>query len=710
MKANTKEATVTSNIPSTVRSKKMGINAKSMRHVLGMLSNVYKDRELAVIREYYTNGLDAHAAAKVDRPVLVTLPTWDEPVYKVQDFGVGMTEDTLFDVYADYGTSSKQDTNEERGHFGLGAKSAFSIATQFTVISIKDGLQTTALFSKAQDGSFDANIMSSVPTSEENGTTVKIPVHSNMETFVDKAHKFFQFSPRGTVLVDGVEPDYFLENTERLHNPKKPEMEIYVQSKTEGTSYVIMGSVPYALTQENIASSLKRLNVTASAGFLRMPKYMVAPIGDVELTPDREGLMSTDVTNNLIDSHMDFLVNDLRELAQKELDTTETLEDFFKVYKRWNDIISIPCKWNGEEVPKDIRTKKYMRQIERSGWGSSSHTETMYLSLDSWRKFIVVSGYSADDYKKVNSYISPYMTAKGMNDADFIITDEEEFLDNKWLKRSSRFTFVKAEDLIAIGKEQRKKERAPRAAGTKEKIKYPVIFLEDEELRWVDYDVIPDGVHFLDASDLRKNSDALEYIRGQYGYPYDHHISESYRNVFTCVTGAKEIVLLSKTRTLGAFQKRVPNAINILDDIKNTAQGAPNLLSPDVMKYFALNESGWRKVLKSTGIDKQISSVKDPYIYNIVIPDDNVKKKFDQYEDIFRAIKWFDAENVPQVSNIRYASTPQDVNSYITTLDKKYPLVAALNMYSLKPSSVDHIIKYLNMVHRETLIDAVTNS
>lgn len=710
MKANTKEALVTTNIPSSVRSKKMGINAKSMKHVLKLLSNVYKDRELAVIREYYTNGLDAHAAAKIKRPVLVTLPTWDDPVYKVQDFGVGMTEDTLFDVFADYGTSSKQDTNEELGHFGLGAKSGFSIASQFTVISIKDGIQTTVLFSKAQDGSFDASVMSSVPTSEGNGTTVKIPVQTNMDVFVSKAHKFFAYSPNGTVLVDGVEPEYLLDSMEKLENPKNPDMEIYVKSRSEGTSYVIMGSVPYSLTQDEIAASLKRLGVTASAGFLRMPKFMVAPIGDVELTPDREGLMSTDITNGFIDRHMDFLVNDLRELAQKEMDAAKDLEDFFAIHKRWDDIVNVPRKWNGEDVPLDLRTKKYMRKIERPSWGSASHTETMYLALNSRMKYTIVTGIAAEDYKKVNSYITPYMTAQGLHDADFIISDEEEFINNKWLKLSERFTFVKAEDLIEIGKEQRKKERAPRKAGTKQKIQYPVIFLEDEELRWVDYDLIPDGVHYLDAADLNKSSDALDYIRGEYSYQYDHDLAQGYKKAFETVTDAKEIVLLAKTRTLSAFQKRVPNAHSIAEGIRAAAQEAPTLLTSDVTTFNALNESGWRKVLKSTGIDKDISVIEDPAIFKIVVPDDHVVKKFEKFQAIESAVKWFGVVGISFQSNYRWAPTPQHVTDYVEALNKKYPLISSLNLYSLRPSIVEHIVKYLNMVHRETLLDEVTKS
>jgi hypothetical protein len=38
----------------------------------------------------------------------------------------------------------------------------------------------------------------------------------------------------------------------------------------------------------------------------------------------------------------------------------------------------------------------------------------------------------------------------------------------------------------------------------------------------------------------------------------------------------------------------------------------------------------------------------------------------------------------------------------VEKLDAKYPLVSALNAWSLKRNGVKHVVKYLNMVHEDS--------
>jgi len=710
LKINTVEASVRTNIPKTARKKKMGVSEKGMLHVVRLLSNLYKDPELAVIREYYTNAIDAHKEAGVLQPVLVSLPTWDNPVYTVQDFGVGMSEDTLYNVYSEYGESSKQESDEFVGAFGLGSKSAFAIATQFTVVSVKDGLKTTGLASKAGDGSFDFVIISSVPTTEGNGTTIKVPVKSNLDTFRSTASTFFQYSPPGSVLVDGREPEYRLKTIPRMENPKNPDMELYIRAKIEGPSYVIMGMVPYELSHSEIDASLGRLKVKASKGFSRMPKYIVAPIGSVDLTPAREGLMFTDMTNNFIDAHISFLVNDLKDIAQAEMNTANTLEEFLGTYKRWNDIVEVPRIWNGEVVPKEVSSTKFFRTIERSSWGTASHAETNYLYLDRTTKYIVITGYSADDYKKVNNYLTPYMTSEGLSHVDFLITDEQEFIDNKWLKLSSRFTFVSGADVIEKGKAQRKKERGTvKKNPNPEKMAYPVIFMEDEELRWTPYDEIPEDAAYLSAEDVESGSYFSDWIKGIYSSSWtDRDLHEEYVTNFQTVTDEQVIVLLGKSRKLDAFQKRCPAITkNIKQDILNTIASSEALITPDVLRFHRLSSSGWGNVLKATGIDKNISRISDPYLYQIVVPKPEIGKAVKRYDSIRTAARFFRVNGSKWLNDLGYHQAPQDVAEWTKKLDDKYPLIGHIALGRVGKTQVEHIIKYLNMIHLETLDDAV---
>jgi hypothetical protein len=673
-----------------------------MRHILGLLTNLYNDRELAVIREYYTNALDAHSQAGVTRPVLVTLPTWDKPNYIVQDFGVGMDEDTLFEVYGEYGESTGRDSNDIVGGFGLGSKSAYTIAKAFTVMSVKDGMRTTAHYSKTAHGVYDTDIIDTRATTEPNGTTVNIPVGvDDLSVFISKANKFFSYSAPGSVLIYGKEPANALESAERLLNPKNPDMMVYLKPRTNGDSFVIMGNVPYYLSNNEVILSLRRLGVSASDSFVRMPKFFTVPIGSVDISPNREGLQMTDMTNAEIDKHISFIVNDLQEIAKKDMDKADNLEEFFESFARWNQMVTVPKMYKGETVPNEIKTSSEARIITKSSWSNASHTETAWVQTKVGSQRLIVTGYNADTYKKVNNYLTPYMTAEGISNLTFIISDADDLVDNKWIKFSKHFDVISGDDLIEIGRAQRKKERqaASKANGTdkKTKIRYPILFVDEAEIRWVDHDEIDSKTPYLQVSDLSTGADMGDFIKGVYkSFNYDRSVSDTMTDYFELVTDAKEIILLSNTRTVKALLQRVKETTPLIDEIKVAASAANTVITPELVKYHAVKESSWHRFLLNSGIDKMVKDVKDPEIIEIITPTSKTLEDYKKYDTTKNALKWFHYHGIPAIT---YIDTSQDRT--VITLNKKYPLVDSLNAWSLKPTGVKHIVKYFNFIHEE---------
>lgn len=705
MKIETVEATITSNIPEG-RKRRVGVSTKGMAHIMGLLTNLYNDRELAVIREYYTNALDAHSmVGNTTDAVRITLPTWDKPNYVVQDFGVGMDEDTLFDIYGEYGESTGRDSNDIVGGFGLGSKSAYSISNQFTVTSIKDGRKTVALFSKEAHGAYDVDIINSLPTSDRNGTTVSIPINVNVGMFNSKAHKFFSYSKPGTVLVDGKQPVYALDNADHLDNPKDPDMLIFLKPKTHGESYVIMGSVPYHLSESEINLSLDRLGVRhASQGFIRMPKYFPVPIGSVDISPNREGLQMTDKTNALIDKYLSFIVNDLQEIAKKDIDKAENLEEIYEAHSKWNDIITVPLEYKGEKVPTEINFPEDHRIIVKTGYSNASHTETSWINTKVRGPRIVVTGLAADKYKKVNGYLTPYMAAQDLSGMTFIITDDKDVLTNKWFKMSQHFTFMPADDIIEIGRAHRKQERlaASKVNGSaaKSKIKYPVFFVEEAEVRWLDHDEIDSKTPYLQASDFTNFSDMSGLIKGVYkAINYDRSVEDRLTEYFELVTDAKEVIFLSNTRTVKALEQRVKETTPLIDDIKQKATTVQTYVTPDLVKHHAVKQSYWHRFLVNAGIDKLIHEVKDPVIVEMITPTAKTLEDYKRFETVTGAFDYLHYYGMPVLNKIDVSK-----DTTVATLEKKYPLIDSLNVWSLKPKTVRHVVKYMNVVHEESLL------
>lgn len=188
---------------------RMSIDQESLAHIMNLLTDLYSDRQMAVIREYASNALDSHIEAGNPDPIEVTLPTSFNPNLIITDRGVGLTVDDMRDIYSMYGRSTKRDTNDAVGMLGLGCKSGLTYALSFTVTAVKNGVRTVAVVTKDSDGVGIIKILDTMATDEPNGVTVSIPVDSyDISSFRYKADQLFKFWKPGTVLVNGEEPEF----------------------------------------------------------------------------------------------------------------------------------------------------------------------------------------------------------------------------------------------------------------------------------------------------------------------------------------------------------------------------------------------------------------------------------------------------------------------------------------------------------------------
>ena len=84
-------------------------------------SGLYSDKVRAVLREIGCNAHDAHVAAgSPSRPFLVKLPNALDDRFYIQDWGPGLSHDEVMQLYTTYFASTKQDSNDYTGAFGLG--------------------------------------------------------------------------------------------------------------------------------------------------------------------------------------------------------------------------------------------------------------------------------------------------------------------------------------------------------------------------------------------------------------------------------------------------------------------------------------------------------------------------------------------------------------------------------------------------------------
>src|SRR5688572_5220957 len=76
-------------------------------------ADLYSDRIGSLTREQTTNCADDHRLIRQARPFDVHLPNNFEDVISVRDYGPGLSQEEIIDIYAVYFKSSKRDSNAQ---------------------------------------------------------------------------------------------------------------------------------------------------------------------------------------------------------------------------------------------------------------------------------------------------------------------------------------------------------------------------------------------------------------------------------------------------------------------------------------------------------------------------------------------------------------------------------------------------------------------
>lgn len=326
----------TRNVESTMTGEavRMSIAAGAEAHIMSVLTNLYEDPEAAIVREYSTNGYDAHIEAGVDRAIEVSTPTALSPFLKVRDYGCGLSVDDIHSIYSQYGASTKRGTNEQVGMLGLGCKSALTYADQFTLTSVKNGTRVVVVVGRDEDGAGTMTVMDTRATDEPEGTEVMIPAKRH-NAIAHKAAEFFSYWPEGSVLLDGKQPKRFdgLKLTDSL----------YIVEKS-GEDRVVMGNVAYPTTIDLGIS--RRFSLVA-----------FVPIGSVTFPPAREALMDTAKTRATLEQiAADYKAN-IGGVIQREVDAAASPADALRVVIKWANYVpeasrkAAAYNYKGQSIP-----------------------------------------------------------------------------------------------------------------------------------------------------------------------------------------------------------------------------------------------------------------------------------------------------------------------------------------------------------------------
>jgi hypothetical protein len=357
------------------------LNSAKLYSVLS--DKIYTDKVLAPIRELLCNAYDAHVAAgKADTPISVTLPTrYNSYEFVIRDYGTGLSESAMRELYTTYGASNKNTSNEFIGCLGLGSKSPFAYSKDgFMAVSYYEGREYSFFCSMA-GGMPKFTQFPSRPTTEPSGLKVSFTVQEfDVHRFEESLRDFSRSFLTSLDVTQGAS-QYTLE-------PQVPEDVdgfgvVQANWWDDADIRVLMGGVIYNYTLPKFSAELGKLtglnpkdyqnsiaSITTGYYHYRSPNFIVlAELGDIDIAASRERCEDTDKTNSFVIGKvykyvtgvLDKFKSDLNKKTeltklQKNMEVIQFFSDHPFLYSSLRDEL---LEWEFCADGDDARTREY---------------------------------------------------------------------------------------------------------------------------------------------------------------------------------------------------------------------------------------------------------------------------------------------------------------------------------------------------------------
>ena len=315
---------------SHIINKNHGIQNTISHHIksenYGIIFNIlrkqlYTDLILAPIREVSANAVDAHTeAGKANLPIKVTLPTQLDSFLRVRDFGFGLSDDQIAELYSGYGDSNKRGTNDAIGGFGIGKFSPLAYGDSFIINSYQNGTlhSWNSYIDSSNRGAMSK--MASVPTTEPNGLEIVIPVKgADVNAFREKAINLFAYFKVTPDVVNITDDEKY--QIEKVKNVNCLFSNDFYKYTSNGRSLVLMGGIAY-----NINSSVFSDELSPEARIILDNGIILNfNIGDLEIAASRETLNYSDNTKKKLADKLNEVANDLIAQVNESFKNCSTL-------------------------------------------------------------------------------------------------------------------------------------------------------------------------------------------------------------------------------------------------------------------------------------------------------------------------------------------------------------------------------------------------
>ena len=375
-----------------IQSASCTIDAEDMRYIASLLRNNYSDTILATMREIIANGIDVSNGRKVD----VQLPTRLEPNFIVRDYGCGLSEEDMMGLYTKYGKSTKRDSNNAIGGFGIGRFAPLSYADSFIVMSVCDGQKTAYTIRVDENDDTVVSKMFSESTKEDNGIYVQVPVQiKDIQSFKLKFKNLSQYLGDKINLLNEEFENFEVRFSCDTFDYYRQD-NYYDDREIASKPYVLMGGILYPVVADSKYPCFKNGVVYK------------AEIGEFKLHHSREALEYNDKTVVALKKASEKIQSDVEKYANDQIKDSKCLYDATKMFAKFKPMVynlvgnfkSLKINWGDfpisevgnvflfencdrvQKVSKTMQGNFSVRTINRSWNFSAEPSDHRYFIID----------------------------------------------------------------------------------------------------------------------------------------------------------------------------------------------------------------------------------------------------------------------------------------------------------------------------------------
>lgn len=686
-----------------IKESKFKISEENQTHIIRILrDSMYSNKVLAVLREYSTNAYDEHVKKGIENvPIEVHLPNILDTHLRIRDFGPGLSEQEIREIYCVYGESTKRKSNDFTGMLGIGSKSAFAYTSAFTITSIQNGKKSiyTAFLDETDQGAI-AKISES-NSQEPDGIEISVPVlKSDINAFTDEAAKLFSFFK--------VEPKVTgssLYSRIRNDNKEEPALEgdcwKIFGSNIKTSSYIVMGNIGYPVS----ADSIKNIE-DDHYNLLKSGIQIEVPIGEVDISSSREALQYTNKTEKTIKKYLDKIINDLNQIVIDKIKTAKNIIEAKKIYGNIFDnyrlqaaraaISSKKFTYKTYEIENSsfsykncefhlLHTLNYASKPSRYKEQSSARLneeDLIVLDDDSSKRWIVKSQLLLESEKKNKLWLVK------LKDNNF-----DDFLKDTGLCDIKTYKLSELPD-----KPKTKTTRKPKSYCSVYKFKSTI-----SGYGWPS--------DFWEQTDIDKNKGGVYVEIYKYLIVKDNNRSDPSRLTETLRIlkdkGHTIDVIGIKSSKIEKF-KNDPNWITLEDFIKKNINSIfPTTIQQEIADYKSLEIINTHKSLfknESVKIVKSIVENLSCDFVKLITEGNNISNKdktkiLTSINEINEIGRIFDTKDILSVK------PKVDLEQLLNQIYDKYPLLSTINMnrysyHDFSNKSIEDIAKYVNAINK----------